>query len=175
MQVLHIFAMLVPSSINRKTVDICPIVAQTIRILQNPASLLLCASIQHGIESTLCNMCIRNTLTDSHGGQIIHRRASRQHLSQPQTIALQTPRIARISQLKKALFSSSLHFSAVGAPPEGSEGVLFGACAGHVDEAEGDAAFVFCLGDFGGGGAEGGCEGFGGRVGEGDVDALGFF
>jgi hypothetical protein len=162
-------------TVHRQTVDARPIITHTIHILQNPSTLFLGATIEYSIDSALGNMGIRNTLTNTHSRQIIHRRTTGKHFSQPQTIAFEATRIARVCQFEQTFFGSSLHFSAVGAPPEGGKGVLLGAGARHVDEAEGDAAFVFGLGDFGGGGAEGCGEGFGGRVGEGDVGALGFF
>jgi hypothetical protein len=142
-------------TVHRQTVDARPIITHTIHILQNPSTLFLGATIQHSIDSALGNMGIRNTLTNTHSRQIIHRRTTGKHFAQPQTIAFEASWIARVCQFEQTFFSSSFHFSAVGAPPQGGKGVLLGAGAGHVDEAEGDAAFVFGLGDFGGGGAEG--------------------
>jgi hypothetical protein len=160
---------------NTQTVDSGPIITQTINIFQDSSTLFLGTSIKHSIDRTFCDMSIRDTLTNPHSRQIIHTVPTRKHFSQSQRITLQTSGIARVCQLKQTLFSSSFHFSAVGAPPEGSKGILLCAGARHVDEAEGDATFVFGLGDFGGGGAQGCGKGFGGRVGEGDVGTLCFF
>lgn len=160
--------------LNRQTVDLSPIVTKTIHILQHPTSLLFCPSVQNEIDSTSRHKRIRNAGTTPHTHKIINTLSSRQHLTQPHSIRLKTPRRPRIRKLEKPFFRRTFCFSAVGCVPEGCEGVLLGAGARHVDEAESDAALVFGLGDGGGRRGEGCGKGFGCRVGHGDVDALGF-
>lgn len=159
--------------LNRQTIDLSPIVTKTIRILQHSTPLLFRPSIQNEIDGTPGHQCIRNTSTTPHTQKIINTLSSRQHLTQPHSIGLKTPRRPRIRELEKPLFRRTFCFSAVGCVPEGGEGVLLGAGARHVDEAESDAAFVFGLGDGGGRRGEGCGKGFGCRMGHGDVDALG--